>query len=87
MNSSTSDAATAAAWRRSHYWLDGLFDAPNGAGSDGADGAYLGGMSFLGDSGAFAELPQAAVGLRHVAGHDLKPFSGLREGVSVLTQS
>jgi len=31
-------------------------------------------------------MPQPVVGLRNVAGHDLKPFSGLREGVSVLAQ-
>lgn len=28
----------------------------------------------------------SAVGLRNIAGHELRPFSGLREGMSVLAQ-
>lgn len=83
-NSSASDAEIAAAWQRSHHWLDRLLTAPDGAGGDDAGGADPGAMSFLGDTGTRFDIPRAAVGLRNVAGHDLKPFNGLREGVSVL---
>ena len=85
-NSSASDAEIAAAWQRSHQWLKGRLNSGSSYGGDDGDGADLGAMSFLGDTGTFIDMPRPVVGLRNVAGHDLKPFSGLQEGVSVLAQ-
>lgn len=80
------DASIAAAWQHLHAWLNGSPNTGQGEDSDASGGGYLGATSFLGDTGTFVDMPQPVVGLRNVAGHDLKPFSGLREGVSVLAQ-
>jgi hypothetical protein len=82
-NESSTDGTVAAAWQRSHAWLNGRLDTSIGEDSD-ASGGYVGATSFLGDTGTFIDMPRPVVGLRNVAGHDLKPFSGLREGMSVL---
>lgn len=80
------DASIAAAWQHLHAWLNGSPNTGQGEDSDASGGGYLGATSFLGDAGTFVDMPQPVVGLRNVAGHDLKPFSGLREGLSVLAQ-
>jgi hypothetical protein len=79
-----SPGAIAAQWERSHQWLSRYAQARTGAGETGADGAHLSGLSYLGiDEGGF-DMPRAMVGLRGVAGHELKAFSGLQEGLKVL---
>ncbi|MBI4207825.1 MAG: hypothetical protein HY527_22630 [Betaproteobacteria bacterium] len=85
-NGSGTDGAVAAAWHRSHAWLNGWPNAGSGEDNDSVGGGYLGATSFFGDTGTFIDMPRPVIGLRNVAGHDLKPFSGLREGVSVLAQ-
>jgi Ca2+-binding RTX toxin-like protein len=84
-NTSTAGGAVAAAWRRSHAWLNGHLSTTDGR-DDASAGGYLEATSFLGHSGTYVDIPRPVVGLRNVAGHDLKPFSGLREGVSILAQ-
>jgi hypothetical protein len=79
--------AIAAQWERSHQWLSRYAQARNGSGENGAEGADLSGLSYLGvDDGGF-DMPRALVGLRGVAGHEMKTFKGLQEGVKVLAQS
>jgi hypothetical protein len=82
--SSASPGAIAAEWERSHQWLSRYANLRNGAGDSGADGADVSGLSYLGlDDNGF-DMPRAVVGLRGVAGHELKAFRGLQEGVKVL---
>ncbi len=82
--STQSPSDIAAEWERSHQWLSRYVNLRNGAGDANADGADLSGLSYLGlDDNGF-EMPRAVVGLRGVAGHELKAFKGLQEGVKVL---
>lgn len=60
--------------------------AGTSTGEAAADGADLSSLSLLGTGSASYDMPQPVVDLRNVAGHDLKPFRGLQEGVSVLAQ-
>jgi Ca2+-binding RTX toxin-like protein len=81
------NASMAADWRRSHAWLNGRLHSSIGDGETDGDGVYLDAQSFLGDTSTLFDPPQAAVGLRNVAGHSLESFSGLREGMNILSQS
>ena len=80
--------SVAAAWEASHRWLAAQAKARrNQAGNADADGADLSGLSLLGTGSAYYDMPRAVVGLRDVAGHQLKAFRGLREGMNVLPQA
>jgi Ca2+-binding RTX toxin-like protein len=86
-SASVNDGPIAEAWRRSHTWLNGYCSTGYSDRNDALDGSDLGATSLLGDAGPFIDMPLPVVGLRNVAGHDLKLFNGLRDGVNVLAQS
>jgi hypothetical protein len=67
--------------------LNARFSTGYGDGNDALDGSDFGAASLLGDTGTFTDMARPVVGLRNVAGHDLKLFNGLRDGVNVLAQS
>ena len=76
-----------AQWQRSHAYLNQLAGRP-GAGESYPDGADVSGWSNMGlDAGRFA-MPggfgRGNVGLRGVAGHEIKSFKGLQEGINPL---
>lgn len=86
--SAPASGSVAAAWEASHRWLAAQAKARrNQAGNADADGADLSGLSLLGTGSAYYDMPRAVVGLRDVAGHQLKAFRGLREGMNVLPQA
>ena len=72
-------------WRQSHNWLKRRLLSSSGEdeASDGADSRVL---SLLNDGSTYTDPMRSPIGLRGVAGHDLKSFTGLREGVYVLAQ-
>jgi hypothetical protein len=84
---SDSNVSIAAQWRRSHAWLTGKLRNGNSEDDSANGGANPESFFFSGDRAAFVDMPRPVVGLRNVAGHDLKSFSGLREGVNILAQS
>ena len=84
VRSSSRGQDIAAAWARSHRWVERLLAEVDGAANDGALGAGLGRLPFVLNGGPPADLPPAVVGLHRVPGHDLKPFRGIREGLSIL---
>jgi hypothetical protein len=86
-SASVNDGTIAAAWRRSHAWLNGHLNTGYGADNDAFGGSDPGAASLLSDTGTFIDMPRPVVGLRNVAGHDLKLFNGLRDGVNDLGQS
>ena len=82
--SSASPSTIAAEWERSHQWLSRYAQLRNGAGDTGADSADVSGLSYLGLDDSGFDMPRAVVGLHGVAGHELRTFKGLQEGVKVL---
>ncbi|HET8720525.1 MAG TPA: calcium-binding protein, partial [Nitrospira sp.] len=72
-------------WHRSHRWLKSQGVRDNYAPDASIDGAYTS-LYVPGRDAMPYELARSPIGLNGVSGHDLKQFTGLKEGISILAQ-